>query len=67
MIPEAVLGIILFLAGTELALAVRNRGEERVDRFIILGTAAFAVVNVGIAMVFGLLAHQAARRGWLKL
>lgn len=67
MIPEAVLGIILFLAGTELALAVRNRGEERGDRFVILGTAAFAVVNVGVAMVFGLLAHAAARRGWLKL
>jgi len=67
IIPEAVLGIILFLAGTELALAVRNRGEERGDRFVILGTAAFAVVNVGVAMVFGLLAHAAARRGWLKL
>jgi len=67
MIPEAVLGVILFLAGAELALAVRSRGDERVDRFVILGTAAFAVVNVGVAMVFGLLAHAAARRGWLKL
>lgn len=67
MIPEAVLGVILFLAGAELALAVRSRGDERVDRFIILGTAAFAVVNVGVAMAFGLLGHQVARRGWLKL
>lgn len=67
MVPEPVLGIILFLAGTELALAVRDRGAERVERFVILGTAAFAVLNVGVAMVFGLLAHHAARRGWLKL
>jgi MFS superfamily sulfate permease-like transporter len=65
--PAAVLGIILFLAGTELALAVRVRGEERVDRFVVLATAAFAVLNVGVAMVFGALAHHAARRGWLKL
>ena len=67
MFPAAVLGIILFLAGTELALAVRVRGEERVDRFVVLATAAFAVLNVGVAMVFGALAHHAARRGWLKL
>lgn len=65
--PSAVLGIILFLAGAELALSGRDRGGEKVDRFVILGTAAFAVLNVGVAVVFGIAAHHAARKGWLTL
>jgi len=67
MVPDAVLGIILFLAGTELALAARNLGNDRVHRFILLATAACAVMNVGVAMLFGVVAHQAARLGWLRL
>lgn len=67
VIPTAVLGIILFLAGTELALSGRDRDAPRVDRFIVLGTAAFAVLNVGVAVLFGFAAWHAARRGWLRL
>jgi MFS superfamily sulfate permease-like transporter len=64
--PTAVLGIILFLAGAELALGSREPGGEKVHRFVVLGTAAFAVLNVGVAVVFGIAAHHAAKRGWLR-
>ncbi len=65
--PESVLGVILFLAGAELALGSREPGPDKVDRFVILATAALAVWNVGLAVVFGILGYHASKRGWLKL
>lgn len=65
--PASVLGVILFLAGLQLALGGRDAGAEKADRFVILATAAFAVWNVGIAVLFGIAAHYGTRRGWLKV
>lgn len=67
LFPPSVLGVILFLAGAELALGARDPGGEKVDRFVVLGTAAFALWNVGLAVVFGFVAWHASRRGWLKV
>jgi len=64
--PEPVLGVILFLAGAELALSSREAGEERVGRFVLLTTAAFTVIHVGVAVVFGIRAYHASKRGWLR-
>ena len=65
--PASVLGVILFLAGLQLALGGRDAGSEKADRFVILATAAFAVWNVGIAVLFGMAAYYGTRRGWLKV
>lgn len=67
LFPPSVLGVILFLAGTELAMGSRDPGPEKVDRFLVLATAAFAVLNVGIAVIFGFTAYHASKRGWLKV
>ena len=67
LFPPAVLGVILFLAGTELAMGSRDPGPEKADRFLVLATAGIAVLNVGIAVVFGFAAYHGAKRGWLKL
>lgn len=66
LFPPAVLGVILFLAGAELALSSRDPGAEKEDRFVVIATAAFAMLHVGVAVVFGILAHIAAKRGWLR-
>jgi predicted benzoate:H+ symporter BenE len=66
LFPTPVLGVILFLAGAQLALSSREGGEERVGRFVLLTTAAFTVIHVGVAVVFGILAYHASKRGWLK-
>ncbi|HEX4943112.1 MAG TPA: putative sulfate/molybdate transporter [Usitatibacteraceae bacterium] len=66
LFPEPVLGVILFLAGAELALSSREAGDERVGRFVLLTTAAFTVVHVGVAVIFGILAYHASKRGWLR-
>ena len=65
--PQSVLGIILFLAGAELAMSSREPGPDKVDRFVILATAALAVWNVGAAVGFGFLGYHASKRGWLEL
>jgi MFS superfamily sulfate permease-like transporter len=66
MFPQNVLGVILFMAGLQLALGSRDTGAEKADRFVVLATAALAIWNVGVAVLFGILAHHASRRGWLR-
>jgi hypothetical protein len=65
--PLPVLGVILFLAGAQLALGICALGNEKADRFVALTTAAFAVWHVGVAFVFGLAVQVALRRGWVRL
>lgn len=67
LFPAPVLGVILFLAGAELALGGRQQDQERGGRFVVLTTAAFAMWNVGLAVVFGALVHHAAQREWVKI
>jgi MFS superfamily sulfate permease-like transporter len=67
LFPTVVLGVILFLAGVQLALNSKEIGGEKTERFVVLTTAAFAVWNVGIAVLFGIFAFHAAKRGWMKL
>jgi MFS superfamily sulfate permease-like transporter len=65
--PHAVLGVILFLAGAQLALGSCNFGPGKEARFVAVVTTAFAIWNVGVAFVVGVLADQLLRRGWVRL
>jgi len=65
--PPPLLGVILFLAGIQLAMGSREPGGEKIDRFVVLATAAFAIWNVGIAVLFGIAAYHASKRGWLRV
>lgn len=67
LIAQPVLGVILFLTGAQLALGSCDFSKSKVERFITLTTAAFALWNVGLAFVVGILLQQIARRGWLRL
>jgi len=67
LFPPAVLGVILFLTGVQLALGASDLGKDKGERLATVVTAAIAVWNVGIAFVVGSLVHQALRRGWLRL
>jgi ABC-type uncharacterized transport system permease subunit len=61
-----VLGVILFLAGAQLALGSCDFSKDTVERFITLVTAAFAMWNVGLAFVVGMALGYIARRGYLR-
>jgi len=65
--PPAVLGVILFLAGAQLALAICELGEEKSQRFTVLATAALAIWHVGVAFLFGVLFEQALKRKWIRI
>lgn len=60
--PVPILGVILFLTGSQLALGAWDFSEDAGERFVTLATAAFAVWNIGIAFVFGLAAYHAHKR-----
>ena len=66
LFPTSVLGVILFLAGVQLALGSRDNSTEKADRFIVLATAGIAVFNVGLAVLFGIASHQLAKRNLFK-
>lgn len=65
MFPEPILGVILMLAGVQLAWGAGASAKRayRMDRVVILATAAVALSNVGLAFVTGLALDRVARRG----
>lgn len=66
LFPQSVLGVMLFMAGLQLALGSRDSEADKTDRFVIIATAAIAIWNVGLAVVFGVTVHHFAKKGWLK-
>jgi MFS superfamily sulfate permease-like transporter len=67
LIAPPILGVILFLTGAQLALGSCDFSKNKGERFVTLATAAFAVWNVGLAFVLGLILSQMEKRGWLRL
>ncbi len=65
--PPAILGVILFLTGAQLALGACDISKDKGERFATVITAALAIWNGGIAFVVGSAVLLVARRGWLKL
>ena len=65
--PPAVLGVILFLTGAQLALGACEISKDKGERLATVITAALTIWNVGIAFVVGSAVYLLARRGWLRL
>jgi hypothetical protein len=65
--PNAILGVILFFAGSELAIVVRDIGDRKSDFYVMLIVAAFAMWNMGVAFLVGVILDNSFRKGWLKI
>lgn len=65
--PPAILGVILFLTGAQLALGACDISKDKGERFATVVTAALAVWNVGIAFVAGSLVYLLSKRGLIRL
>jgi MFS superfamily sulfate permease-like transporter len=67
LFPAAILGVVLFLTGAQLALGSCEFSKDKGERFVTLMTAAFAMWNVGAAFLVGIAGSYIAKRGWLRL
>jgi MFS superfamily sulfate permease-like transporter len=67
ILPKAVLGVILFLTGAQLALGSCDFSKHKGERFVTLITAAFCIWNVGVGFVVGITGAYLIKRDLLRL
>jgi MFS superfamily sulfate permease-like transporter len=67
MVPQEVLGVILFLAGAQLALGSCDISKDKGERFATVLTAGLSMWNIGIAFVLALAVYHAFKRGWMRV
>ncbi len=65
--PNSILGVIMFFAGAELAIVVKDIGDKKSDFYVMLIVAAFAMWNMGAAFLVGVILDNSLRRGWIKI
>ena len=65
--PRPILGVILFFAGVELALVIRDIKLQRQNLFVLLVTAGTAMWNMGVAYLAGLILYYGLQRRWIKV
>jgi hypothetical protein len=65
--PRSILGVILFFAGVELALVVKDVKLKKQNLFVLLVTAGTAMWNMGVAYLAGLLLYYGIQRRWIKI
>ena len=65
--PRSILGVILFFAGVELGLVIRDIKPEKENLFVLIITAGTAMWNMGVAYLAGLLLYYGLERRWIKL
>jgi len=67
LFPAAIVGVILFLTGAQLAFGSCEFSKDKGERLVTLVTAGFAMWNVGAAFLVGIGVSYITKRGWLKL
>ena len=65
--PRSILGVILFFAGVELALVVKDVKLKKQNLFVLLVTAGTAMWNMGVAYLAGLLLYYGLQRRWIRV
>ncbi|PZQ76991.1 MAG: sulfate transporter [Variovorax paradoxus] len=67
LFPAAVLGVVLFLTGMQLAAGSSVLPAGRGDRIVVLVCAALCIWNVAVGFLAGIALHHVNKRGLLKL
>jgi hypothetical protein len=65
--PRPILGVILFFAGIELAMVIKDIRLQRQNLFVLLVTAGTAMWNMGVAYLAGLLLYYGIQRRWIRI
>ncbi len=67
VVPGEVLGVILFLAGAQLALGSCDISKDKGERFTTVVTAGLSMWNIGVAFLLGLALYHAFKKGWVRV
>jgi hypothetical protein len=59
--------VILFFAGVELALVVKDVKLKKQNLFVLLVTAGTTMWNMGVAYLAGLILYYGLNRHWIKV
>jgi len=65
--PRPILGVILFFAGIELALVVKDIKLKKQNLFVLIVTAGTAMWNMGVAYLAGLIIYYGLQRRLFKV
>ena len=65
--PRSILGVILFFAGVELALVIKDVRLKKENLFVLLVTAGTAMWNMGVAYLAGLVLYYSLHRRWIRV
>jgi MFS superfamily sulfate permease-like transporter len=65
--PRSILGVILFFAGVELALVVKDIKLKKQNLFVLVVTTGTAMWNMGVAYLAGLILYYGLQRRWFKV
>ncbi|MCX5903127.1 MAG: putative sulfate/molybdate transporter [Proteobacteria bacterium] len=65
--PRSILGIILFFAGLELTLVIRDIKLKKENLYVLIVTAGIAMWNMGVAYLAGLVLYYGIQRRWIKI
>lgn len=65
--PSPVLGVILFFAGLELSLSIRDIRLKKQNLYVMIVTAGVAMWNMGVAYIAGLAMYYLIKKGWVQL
>lgn len=67
LIPAAAIGAMLFVVGLYMVIGTAGSNRDKVERAVLLGTAAVTIWNVGAGLIAGLLLHHGLKRRWFLL
>jgi predicted benzoate:H+ symporter BenE len=67
ILPRSILGVILFFAGVELALVIRDLKLDKENLFVLIVTAGAAMWNMGVAYLAGLFLYYGLQGKWIKI
>lgn len=67
LVPPAAIGAMLFVVGLYMVIGTAGSNRDKLERAVLLGTAAVTIWNVGAGLIAGLVLHHGLKRRWFLL
>jgi MFS superfamily sulfate permease-like transporter len=67
LVPGGAIGAMLFVVGLYMVIGTAGSNRNKLERAVLLGTAAVTIWNVGAGLIAGLVLHHGLKRRWFLL